>query len=96
MRTSPVFHTENVGANAHGFAIQNHVPATSDEWVRQISLRRSSFEYDHRLKYPLDAQPCFANGKASLMVAPDLEIRDPFAFDYIQRFAEENSLVIIY
>jgi len=87
---------ENVGVDDYDFVIQNHASVNSDEWVKQIGLRRSSFEYNHRLKYPLDAQPCFADGKASLMVAPDLEIRDPFAFDYIQRFAEENLLVIIY
>ncbi|PCH60026.1 MAG: hypothetical protein COC05_05495 [Gammaproteobacteria bacterium] len=86
---------ENVGAEDYDFTIQNHTSANADEWIKQISLRRSSFEYDHRLKYPLDVQPSVVDGKASLIVAPDLEVRDPFAFDYIRRFAEENSLVII-
>ncbi len=85
----------NVGVNEYDFAIQNQATVNSKEWVRQIKLRRASFEYDHRLKHSLDAQPCFIDGMASLIVAPDLEIRDPFAFAYIFRFAEENALVIV-
>ncbi len=85
----------NVGVNAHDFAIQNHATVNNREWVRQIKLRRASFEYDHRLKHSLDAQPCFIDGMASIIVAPDLEIRDPFAFSYILRFAEENTLAIV-
>ncbi len=86
---------ESVDVDKHDFVIQNQASVNRDEWVRQIVLRRASFEYDHRLKYALDARPCFVDGRASLIVAPDLEIRDPFAFAYIQRFAEENALTVI-
>ena len=86
---------ERVDVGGHDFAIRNQTSVNHDEWARKIILRRSSFEYDHRLKYSLDARPCLVNDRASLIVAPDLEIRDPFAFAYIQRFAEENALAII-
>lgn len=79
----------------HDSSMRNQAALNSEEWARQIRLRRSSFEYDHRLNQSLDAQPCFIDGAASLVVAPDLEIRDPFAFAYIQRFAEENALKIV-
>ena len=85
----------NVGVNEHDFASQNHATVNSKEWLRQIKLHRASFEYNHRIKHSLDAQPCFIDGMASLIVAPDLEIRDPFAFTYITRFAEENALLIV-
>ncbi len=85
----------SVGVSEHDFAIRNQATVNSKEWVRQIKLRRAGFEYEHRLKHSLDAQPCFIDGMASIIVAPDLEIRDPFAFAYIIRFAEENALVIV-
>lgn len=83
----------SLSAEGHDFAA--HAALGSEEWAQQIRLRRSSFEYDHRLKQSLDAQPCFIDGTPSLVVAPDLEIRDPFAFAYIQRFAHENALTIV-
>ncbi|NOX28239.1 MAG: DUF3579 domain-containing protein [Gammaproteobacteria bacterium] len=83
----------SVSANGHDYAA--HAVLGSKEWAQQTRLRRSSFEYDHRLKQSLDAQPYFIDGSPSLVVAPDLEIRDPFAFAYIRRFAQENELAIV-
>lgn len=83
----------SVSADGHNYAA--HAVLGSKEWAQQTRLRRSSFEYDHRLKQSLDAQPYFIDGIPSLVVAPDLEIRDPFAFAYIQRFAQENALTIV-
>ena len=67
----------------------------SDQWLQEISLRRASFEYAHRLKYALDIKPCVIGGKQSIVVARDLEARDQFAYDHIVRFAEEYNLNLV-
>ena len=76
-------------------AIRSVMSERADGWLRQISLQRASFEYAHRLKYSLDAQPCIIGGKQSLIIARDLEARDHFAYEHILRFAEMHDLQLV-
>ncbi|MBL1433480.1 MAG: DUF3579 domain-containing protein [Gammaproteobacteria bacterium] len=85
----------SVSVDERDSVVRNQAALNNDEWKRQIRLRLSSFEYEHRLKLSLDVRPCFIDGMPSLTVPPDLEIRDPFAFAYIQRFVQENALNIV-
>lgn len=65
-----------------------------EDWLRQVCWQRAAFEYAHRLKYPLDVKPCLIEGKKSVIVARDLEVRDPFAFSYIVRFGQEHGIAV--
>lgn len=66
-----------------------------DDWIRQINLQRAGFEYANRLKYALEVKPRLVEGVKSLIIARELEIRDPFAYEHILRFAADYSLQII-
>ncbi len=64
------------------------------DWIERISASLGSFKADHRLHYSDDVQPCIVDGRKCLLVAKGLAKKNPDAYTYIMRFAEENNLKV--
>ncbi len=62
------------------------------DWIERISASLGSFKADHRLHYSNEVQPCIIEGRKCLLVAKGLAKKNPAAYSYIMRFAEENNL----
>ncbi len=64
------------------------------DWVERISDHMASFGADHRLRYSRAVHPCMIDGHKCLVVAKDLQEKDPPFYDYIMKFARDNRLRI--
>lgn len=62
------------------------------DWIERIASTLATFGADRRLRYARDVQPCMVNGEKCLVVACVLEQKNPDAYRFILKFAEENSL----
>ena len=67
-------------------------PFRPSDWIERISASLGTFKSDHRLHYSNDVQPCIIEGRKCLLVAKGLAKKNPEAYAYIMRFAEENNL----
>lgn len=64
-------------------------------WAEMVSSSLASFGSDHRLKYDRGVHPCVIEGTKCLVVARDLQEKDPDAYNHVIRFAEQNKLQIL-
>ncbi len=64
------------------------------DWIERISASLGTFKADHRLHYSNDVKPCVIEGRKCLLVSKGLAKRNPNAYSYIMRFAEENNLKV--
>lgn len=67
-------------------------PFRPSDWIERISTTLASFGRDHRLHYLSSVQPCIIKGEKCLVVDRNLEQKDPTAWAYILKFAEDNAL----
>jgi hypothetical protein len=62
------------------------------DWSQRIAANWARFGVDNRLKYSPSLFPCTIEGVPCLIIARDLETRDPEAYRYVMEFATENRL----
>lgn len=62
------------------------------DWIERLSSSLASFGHDHRLRYDACVQPCMVEGRKCLVVARDLSVKNPAAYDFIMGFAHSNQL----
>ena len=75
----------------HGVTEQGKTLRPSD-WIERLSSTLASFGKDHRLQYHLAVKPCIINGERCLVVARELEQKNPMAYDFVMGFARSNQL----
>ena len=76
-----------------GISVDNKRFRPSD-WVERISASMAVFGRDHKLRYSNYVQPCVLDGLKCIIVAEDLSIMNPEAYDFIMGFAHANKLCI--
>ncbi|MCW8826717.1 MAG: DUF3579 domain-containing protein [Gammaproteobacteria bacterium] len=64
------------------------------DWAERIAAILASYDEDRRLRYSEDVSPCTIQGTRCLIVAKDLEQRNPDGYQFIMQFANDNSLNI--
>lgn len=64
------------------------------DWIDRLSTLLATFGADHRLHYAAEVQPCLIEGERCLVVARDLEQKQPEIYRQIMGFAQENRLRI--
>ncbi|HHL44970.1 MAG TPA: DUF3579 domain-containing protein [Gammaproteobacteria bacterium] len=64
------------------------------DWIERISSTLAKFGSDHRLHYSPWVHPCVIEGQKCLVIAPDLQEKDPEGYRYVMDFAEQNGLRI--
>lgn len=64
------------------------------DWIDRLSTLLATFGADHRLHYAAEVQPCLIDGERCLVVARDLELKQPEIYRQIMNFAQENKLRI--
>lgn len=64
------------------------------DWVERISDHLASFGADHRLRYSQAVHPCMIGGHKCLVVAKNLQEKDPRFYEYVLKFARDNRLRI--
>ena len=74
-----------------GISIDNQRFRPSD-WVERISASMAIFGRDKKLRYANFVQPVTIEGLRCLIVAKDLSIDHPEAYDFIMGFAQANNL----
>lgn len=77
----------------HGITTQGKKLRPSD-WIERISSTLASFGKDHRLQYHLAVKPCMIEGERCLVVARDLEQKNPQAYAFVMGFARSNQLCV--
>lgn len=76
-----------------GISVDNKRFRPSD-WVERISASMAVFGRDHKLRYSNYVQPCVIDGLRCIIVAENLSISNPEAYDFIMGFAHANRLCI--
>jgi len=76
-----------------GISVDNKRFRPSD-WVERISASMAVFGRDHKLRYSNYVQPCVVDGLKCIIVAENLSITNPEAYDFIMGFANANKLCI--
>jgi hypothetical protein len=70
-------------------------PFRPSAWAEMVSSSLATFGRDNRLKYDRGVHPCVIDGTKCLVIARDLQDKDPDAYDHVIRFAEQNKLQIL-
>lgn len=84
---------EEVGFIIEGVREDGRTFRPSD-WIDRLSTLLATFGSDHRLHYAAEVQPCIVQGERCLVVARDLEEKQPEIYRQIMAFAHENKLRI--
>jgi len=64
------------------------------DWAERIAAILASYDEDRRLRYSRDVSPCTIQGTRCLVVAKDMEQRNPDGYHFIMQFAGDNHLRI--
>ena len=64
------------------------------DWAERIAAILASYDEDRRLRYSRDVSPCTIQGQRCLVVARDMEQRNPDGYNFIMQFASDNDLRI--
>jgi len=64
------------------------------DWAERIAAILASYDEDRRLRYSIDVSPCTIQGTRCLIVAKDMEQRNPEGYKFIMQFAGDNHLRI--
>ena len=76
-----------------GVDLRGHKFRPSD-WAERIAAILASYDEDRRLRYSKDVSPCTIKGVRCLVVASDMELRNPEGYKFIMQFADDNHLRI--
>lgn len=75
---------EGVDINGHKFR--------PSDWAERVAAILASYDEDRRLRYSMDVSPCTIQGMRCLMVAKDMEQRNPDGYRFVMQFANDNHL----
>jgi len=64
------------------------------DWIERISSTLARFGSDHRLHYSPWVHPCVIQGEKCLVIAADLQKKNPEGYRYVMDFAKQNDLRI--
>jgi hypothetical protein len=64
------------------------------DWTERLAALMSTFGPDRRLSYSPLVQPCLIQGQRCLVIARDLEQKQPEIYSQIMKFAQDNQLRI--
>ena len=64
------------------------------DWAERVAAILASYDDLRRLRYSDDVSPCTIQGKRCLLVARDMETRNPDGYKFVMQFANDNELNI--
>lgn len=65
------------------------------DWIERICSSLTAFEEQRCLTLLKNIQPCIVDGEKCLVVARNLELRNPRAYEFVMGFASSNNLKIM-